>query len=110
MKKPTTITRTLCHAFAMFALLLAQGIMAQVTAYDRMNMRDINIIAITDSDSLSVGSHMVINFPDTGESQTVEITNISSVGQDIELDLYFAAQNIHYIIEVPSDGISTLFR
>lgn len=110
MRKSKIMIRTLCHAFAMFSLLCAQGIMAQVTAYDRMNMRDINIIAITDSDSLSVGSHMVINFPDTGESQTVEITNISSMGQDIELDLYFAAQNTHYLVEVSSDGISTLFR
>ena len=102
--------KTLSHVCALLAVLYAPGLFAQVTAYDRMNLRDINIIAITDSDSLSVGSHMVINFPDTGESQTVEITNISSMGQDIELDLYFAAQNIHYIVEVPSDGISTLFR
>jgi hypothetical protein len=90
--------------------MIAQIAIAQVAAYDRFNLRDIYIIAITDSDSLSVGSHLVINFPDTGESQTVEIVQLSSLGQDIELDLYFAAQNLHYIVEVSRDGISTLFR
>ena len=90
--------------------MIAQIAIAQVAAYDRFNLRDIYIIAITDSDSLSVGSHLVINFPDTGESQTVEIVQLSSLGQDIELDLYFAAQNLHYIVEVSRDGMSTLFR
>lgn len=105
------MTKTLYLGVTILISLLASTWgFAQVTAYDRMNMRDINIVAITDSDSLSVGAHMVINFPDTGESQTVEITSISSMGQDIELDLYFAAQNTHYIVEVASDGISTLFR
>lgn len=95
---------------AVLAVLLAQTTLGQVAAYDRMNMRDINIIAITDSESLSVGSHLVINFPDTGESQTVVINSVGSVGQDLELDLYFAPQNQQYIVEVSRDGISTLFR
>lgn len=90
--------------------MIAQIAVAQVAAYDRFNLRDVYIIAITDSDNLSVGSHLVINFPDTGESQTVEIVQVSSLGQDIELDLYFSAQSLHYIVEVARDGISTLFR
>ena len=89
---------------------LAPPSQAQVAAYDRMAMRDVYIIAITDSDSLSVGSHLVINFPDTGESQTVEVVDVSNIGQDLELDLYFSRQNQHYIVEVSRDGISTLFR
>ncbi len=95
-------------SFSIFWFALSSN--AQVAAYDRMSMRDLYIIAITDSDSLSVGSHLVINFPDTGESQTVEIVNVSNIGQDLELDLYFSVQNHHYIVEVSRDGISTLFR
>ena len=90
--------------------IVTQFAVAQVVAYDRFNLRDIYIVAITDSDSLSVGAHLVINFPDTGESQTVEIVQLGNIGQDIELDLYFSAQNLHYIVEVSRDGISTLFR
>lgn len=93
-----------------FVALFAAPVQAQVAAYDRMHMRDIYIVAITDSETLSVGSHLVINFPDTGESQTVEIVDISNIGQDLELDLYFSRQNRHYIVEVSADGISTLFR
>jgi len=100
-----------------FAALLSSSLFwlalpsqAPVAAYDRMAMRDVYIIAITDSDSLSVGSHLVINFPDTGESQTVEVVDVSNIGQDLELDLYFSRQNQHYIVEVSRDGISTLFR
>jgi len=93
-----------------FVVGLSAPVQAQVAAYDRMHMRDIYILAITDSETLSVGSHLVINFPDTGESQTVEIVDISNIGQDLELDLYFARQNRHYIVEVSTDGISTLFR
>ena len=103
------MVRTLQACFATLAMI-AQVAVAQVAAYDRFNLRDIYIIAITDSDSLSVGAHVVINFPDTGESQTVEIVQLSNIGQDIELDLYFSAQNLHYIVEVSRDGISTLFR
>ena len=54
--------------------------------------------------------NLVINFPDTGESQTVEVVDVSNIGQDVELDLYFSSQNQHYIVEVSRDGISTLFR
>lgn len=93
-----------------FALALVSPVQAQVAAYDRMHMRDIYILAITDSETLSIGSHLVINFPDTGESQTVEIVDISNIGQDLELDLYFSRQNRHYIVEVSADGISALFR
>ena len=103
------VVRTFQACFAILAMI-AQVAVAQVAAYDRFNLRDIYIIAITDSDSLSVGAHLVINFPDTGESQTVEIVQLSNIGQDIELDLYFSAQNLHYIVEVSRDGISTLFR
>ena len=91
-------------------LAFSAPVQSQVAAYDRMNMRDIYIIAITDSEALSVGSHLVINFPDTGESETVEILDVSNIGQDLELDLYFSGQNRHYIVEVSADGISTLFR
>tara|TARA_B100000214_G_scaffold339914_1_gene286041 strand:+ start:92 stop:409 length:318 start_codon:yes stop_codon:yes gene_type:complete len=102
--------RRLISAVALLFVFSVQESYAQVAAYDRNNQRDIYIIAITDSESLSIGAHLVINFPDTGESQTVEIVDVRSMGQDIELDLYLARQNRHYIVEVARDGISTLFR
>ena len=47
---------------------------------------------------------------DTGESQTVEVLRVSELGMEIELEVYYAAQNTHYIFEMPRDGISSLFR
>ena len=102
--------RSLGSVMVLLLSFSVQQVHSQVAAYDRNNQRDIYIIAITDSESLSVGAHLVINFPDTGESQTVEIIDVRSMGQDIELDLYLARQNRHYIVEVARDGISTLFR
>ena len=104
------LIRPLTRITALLCFFAVQQVYSQVAAYDRNNLRDIYIIAITDSESLSVGAHLVINFPDTGESQTVEIVDVRSMGQDIELDLYLARQNRHYIVEVARDGISTLFR
>ena len=104
------LIRPLTSVIALLFFFSVQQVYSQVAAYDRNNLRDIYIIAITDSESLSVGAHLVINFPDTGESQTVEIVDVRSMGQDIELDLYLARQNRHYIVEVARDGISTLFR
>ena len=72
-------------AALIFVVAFSAPVQAQVAAYDRMHMRDIYILAITDSETLSVGSHLVINFPDTGESQTVEIVDISNIGQDLEI-------------------------
>lgn len=102
--------RSLSSVMVLLLCFSVQQVHSQVAAYDRNNQRDIYIIAITDSESLSVGAHLVVNFPDTGESQTVEIIDVRSMGQDIELDLYLARQNRHYIVEVARDGISTLFR
>ncbi len=104
------LVRPLTSVLALLFFFSVQQVCSQVAAYDRNNLRDIYIIAITDSESLSIGAHLVVNFPDTGESQTVEIVDVRSMGQDIELDLYLARQNRHYIVEVARDGISTLFR
>ena len=99
--------------FVVFALVLTAyslAVFSQVQGYDRFSMRDIYIIAVTDSDNLLPGTHIVIQWPDTGESQTVEVLRVSEVGTEIELEVYFAAKNRHYIFEMPRDGFSSLFR
>jgi len=42
--------------------------------------------------------------------KTVEVLRVSELGMEIELEVYYAAQNTHYIFEMPRDGISSLFR
>ena len=110
MIQPKSIGKSLFFLFAVVLTLYSLSVFPQVQGYDRFNMRDINIIAVTDSDNLLPGSHIVIQWPDTGESQTVEVLRVSELGMEIELEVYYAAQNTHYIFEMPRDGISSLFR
>ena len=108
--RPRCLTPSLYLVILLLLTLPSLVVFAQVQGYDRFSMRDIYIIAVTDSDNLSPGTHMVIQWPDTGESQTVEVLRVSELGTEIELEVYYAPQNTHYIFEMPRDGISSLFR
>ena len=108
--RPRWVTKSLYLVIVLLLTLYSLMGFAQVQGYDRFSMRDIYIIAVTDSDNLLPGTHIVIQWPDTGESQTVEVLRVSELGTEIELEVYFAAQNTHYIFEMPRDGISSLFR
>ena len=66
--------------------------------------------AIIHGRTLESGAVLQIVDPESSEVFVAEVISISSMGIDLELDLYRQDHNQHLFLEVPIDGVDVLQR
>jgi len=60
--------------------------------------------------TIEVGAVLKIVDAESGETFDAEVLTLSNVGVDLEVELYRVDHNLHFFLEVPSNGISAIQR
>jgi hypothetical protein len=104
----------MCHfrtAAFIFWLINGTIFMSQtwaLSAYDRHNQREVEIISLVGSDKLQNGGLIELMLFDTQEIITGEVLNLRKIGHDVELEILDRNSNTHFFIEFPENGINEI--
>ena len=95
---------------ALAAAVCGAQIVHALEAYDRLNVRSVEVLALVGGDTLQTGSLLELALEDTQEIIVGEVLRIRRIGHDLELEILDRSSNHHFFIELPADGVSEIHK
>jgi|GEM_PF-2578460 hypothetical protein len=83
---------------------------AQLVGHERWSGKDYYVAELVYGRTIEVGAVLKLIEAESGEIFDAEVLAVSNVGVDLELELYRVDHNLHFFLEVPSNGISAIQR
>jgi len=83
---------------------------AQLVGHERWSGKDYYVVELVYGRTIEVGAVLKIVDAESGETFDAEVLTLSNVGVDLEVELYRVDHNLHFFLEVPSNGISAIQR
>ena len=83
---------------------------AQLIGHERWTGKDYYVTAIIHGRTLESGAVLQVVDSESNEVFAAEVLSITSMGIELELDLYRQDHNQHLFLEVPMDGVDVLQR
>ena len=83
---------------------------AQLVGHERWSGKDYYVAELVYGRTIEVGAVLKLIEAESGEIFDAEVLAVSNVGVYLELELYRVDHNLHFFLEVPSNGISAIQR